>query len=194
MRPEWNAADVRTIEKALVRVLRDNLYGGEEVVLIEPFNGPRPRGAYASLAMIACRAEPHEVYDYDERDGDELWEGVKGERYCRLRLQFYNAGARQRAVDCQNLLRSTNRNFDMAPITGFGEVGEFQDITAEYLGKQEERATMTVELYANLSAEYRSNNIEIVTGDIVHDDGEAQPYRSGGDSCKLTFGPNEGKP
>lgn len=193
MRPNWNATDVKSIEKALVRVLRDNLYGGKELVLIEPFNGPRPKVSYASVMMVSCRSELHEVYDYEERDGDELWEGVKGERYCRLRIQFFNTGSRQKAVDCQNLLHSTNRNFDMAPITGFGEVGEFQDITAEYLGKLEERTTLTVELYANMSAEYLSNSIEVVKGDIVHDGGRPQPYQAGGDSCKLTFGRNEGK-
>lgn len=187
MREDWNATDVKSVEKALVRVLRDNLYGGEELVLIEPFNGPRPKVGYASVMMISCRSEQHEVYEYEERDNDELWEGVKGERYCRVRLQFFNTGSRQKAVDCQNLLRSTNRNFDMAPITGFGEVGEFQDITMEYLGKQEERTTMTVELYANMSAEYLSNNIEVVKGDIIHGGKEPLPYRTDSDACKLTF-------
>lgn len=182
-----NATNVKAVEKALVRVLRDNLYGGEELVLIEPFNGPRPKVSYASVMMVSARAEPHEVYEYETRNDDKYWEALKGERYCKLRVQFFNTGSRQKAVDCQNLLRSTNRNFDMAPITGFGDIGEFQDVTTEYLGKQEERTVMDVELYANMSAEYLSNNIEVVKGDIIRDGTESLPYRTDNDTCKLTF-------
>ena len=188
-----NATNVKAVEKALVRVLRDNLFGGEELVLIEPFNGPRPKVAYASVMMVSASPEQHEVYDYETKENDEYWESVKGERYCKLRIQFFNTGARQKAVDCQNLLRSTNRNFDMAPITGLGWIGDFQSVTTEYLGKQEERAVMDVEVYANMSAEYLSNNIEVVKGDIVHDETEAHPYRTDSDACKVTFGSNKGK-
>lgn len=171
-----NSTNVKEVEKALVRVLRDNLYGGKELVVIEPFNGPRPKDPYASVMMVACRAEQHEEYEYETKDDDEFWEAVKGERYCKLRIQFFNTGSRQKAVDCQNLLRSTNRLFDMAPITGFGEIGEFQGGTREMLGKQEEWTYLDVELYANMSAEYLSNSIETVIGDIARDGKEPLPY------------------
>jgi hypothetical protein len=190
---DQNATTIREVEKTFMRILRDNLYDGEELVVVEPFNGSRPKKPYASVMTVFVHAEPHEVYGYEERDNDELWEAVKGERYCRLRIQFFNTGSRQKAVDCQNLLRSSNRNFDMAAIMGLGQVGDVQTLTTEYLGKQEERAYMDVEFYANMSAEYLSNNIEIVKGDIVRDGKEALPYITGGDSCKATFGPNKGK-
>ena len=182
-----NVTNVKAVEKALVRVLRDNLYGGEELVLIEPFNGPRPKVGYASVMMVSASPEQHEVYEYETKDNDEYWEAVRGERYCKLRIQFFNTGSRQKAVDCQNLLRSNNRNFDMAPITGLGNVGEFQDATIEYLGKQEERTVMDVEVYANMSAEYLSNNIEVVRGDIIRDGNEPLPYRTDSDACRMTF-------
>lgn len=179
-----NATDVRSVEKALVRVLRDNLYGGEELVVIEPFNGPRPKGPYASLLLTACKPEAHEVFEYEDRGDDELRETVKGERYCTARISFYNSTSRQKAADCQNLLRSSNRNFDLTPITGFGEIGEFENATAEILGRQEERAVLAVEFYANLSAAYLSNNIEAVKGNIVHEGATPHPYAGGGDSCR----------
>lgn len=175
-----NAADIRTIEKTLARVIRDGLFGGEELVVIEPFNGPRPKGAYASLSVTACKPEPHEIHEYDERDDDELWETARGERYCSARISFFNYAARRLAADCQNLLRSTNRNFDLAPITGFGEIGGFEDKTAEAFGKQEERAVLTVEFYANLSGEYLSNSIGTVKGNIVRDGAARHPYAAGG--------------
>lgn len=176
----FNAADIRTIEKTLARVIRDGLFGGEELVVIEPFNGPRPKGSYASLSVTACKPESHEIYEYDERGDDELWETVKGERYCSARVSFFNYAARRMAADCQNLLRSTNRNFDLAPITGFGEIGDFEDKTIEAFGKQEERAVLTVEFYANLSGGHLSNNIENVKGNIVRDGATKHPYVAGG--------------
>jgi hypothetical protein len=182
-----NATNVKAVEKALVRVLRDNLYNGEELVLIEPFNGPRPKVSYASLMMVSASPEQHEVYEYETKENDEYWESLKGERYCKLRIQFFNTGAGQKAVDCQNLLRSTNRNFDMAPITGFGEIGTAEVFSTNYLGKDEVRAKVDIELYANMSAEYLSNNVEVVKGDIVRDGKEPLPYRTDSDACKLTF-------
>lgn len=188
-----NATTIREIEKTFASVLRENLYGGEELVVIEPFHGSRPAKPHASIMLVWAHAEPHEVYEYEDRDDGEFWEGVKGERFCRMRIQFFDTGARQKAIDCQNLLRSSNRNFDIVAITGFGGIGDVQEFSTEYLGKQEERAYLDVEFYANLSAEYKSNWIEKVRGDIVHDGTNPQPYDTGGDSCKLTFGSNKGK-
>ena len=188
-----NATTIAEIEKTFMRVLRDNLYGGEDLVLIEPFNGSRPEKPYASLMTVSVHAEPHEVYGYEERDNGEFWETVRCERYCRLRIQFFNTGSRRQAVDCQNLLLSGNRNFDMAAIMGLCHVGDVQTLTSDYLGKQEERSYLDVEFYANMSAAYLSHTIERVTGDIVRDGKEALPYETGGGSCQLTFGPNKGK-
>lgn len=179
------------IEDVVAKLIRDKMYGGKNQVVIEPFNGTRPIGSYASVNFLYAYPEQSEVYEYEDRD-DELWEILRGERYCRLRIIFVNAGAMQKAIECQNLFRSTNREFDLAPITGFGGIGKVEDAGKYFAAKNEERAVFTVDVYANMSAEYLSNNIEIVKGDIVRD-GEALPYNLGGDSCKATFGPNRGK-
>ena len=134
-------------------------------MVIEPFNGTRPIGPYASVHFIEARPYQHEVYDYEERDG-EYHESLRGERYCRVRLMFFTAGAMRTAIDCQNRLRSTNRLFDMAPITGFGEIGQVQDISGVFGAKFEDRAVFLVELYANMSAAYPSTWIRNVPGDI----------------------------
>lgn len=174
----------------MVRILRDDLFGGEEKVLIEPYNGPRPKGRYASLLMKSVEPDQHEVYRFTEKRSDGRYiETVRGTKYCFIRIQFYNSGARQLAVDCQNLLRSHNRNFDLAPITGFGMVGEYTDISTEYMGRVEERVTMDVEVYALMSAEYDVGEIQFVKGLIVRD-GDPGEYRAGGDACRLTFGKN----
>jgi hypothetical protein len=164
-----NNTDVTQIEDALAKVLRENLYEGRQQVVIEPFNGTRPIGAYASVHFIDARPYQHEVYDYEEKDG-EYREILRGERYCRVRLMFFNAGAMQTAIGCQNLLRSMNRTFDLAPIAGFGEIGEVQDISGVFGAKFEERAVFSLELYANMSAEYPFNWIRNVPGTVNGDD------------------------
>lgn len=179
-----NSTDVKAVEKAMVRVLRDNLYGGEELVLIEPFNGPRPKVSYAAVMMVSTRPEQHEVFDYEDNGDGGLTEYLRGERYCKMRIQFFNTGARQKAVDCQNLLRSSNRNFDLTPITGFGEIGEYQDVTTEYLGKLEERTVLDVWLYANMSAAYEIGKVTKVKGDILLDGERVVEYAVDGENYR----------
>lgn len=175
MPPDPDAADAAQIEELFAAVLRDNLYDGLEQVVIEPYNGPRPSGPYASVRLVDARPEQHEVFDYDDRD-DGYHEALRGEHYCRARLTFFNAGAMRLAVACQNLLRSTNRLFDLTPFVGFGAVGEAEDASETVDAKTEERAVLAVEFYANLAAEYPSNSIAAVRGDIVREGGEPLPY------------------
>lgn len=197
------ATTLADIEKRFAVCLRDNLFDGREQVVIEPFNGPRPKGCYASVQVASVNTQQHEVRDYvlDDVEADDIDAGmmepaflevVKGEKYIRLRLQFFNSGARQKAVDAQNLLKSSNRNFDIMPVSGISHVGDVNDITTEYMGKIEERAYIDVEIYALLSAEYEVTNIERAGGDIISDAGKHE-YRLGGDACKLTFGHNLNK-
>lgn len=174
-----NATDEAQIEDALVRILRENLYEGREQVVIEPFNGPRPTGSYAAVHFIYAEPYQGEVFDYEEKEDGDYYESLRGERYCRVRLTFFNTGAMQKAIDCQNLLRSTNRLFDMAPITGFGAIGEAIDVSGLFRAKTEERAVFTVEVYANMSAEYKSNSIGRVYGNINRDGDEPLPYLIG---------------
>ena len=174
-----NATDAAQIEDALVKVLKENLYDGQEQVIIEPYNGPRPIGPYAAVHFINANPDQNEVFEYEEKEDGEYYESLRGERYCRVRLMFFNTGAMQKAIDCQNLLRSTNRLFDMAPITGFGAIGEVMDISQLFRAKIEERTVFIVEVYANMSAEYKSNYIGRVYGDIDRDGTEPSPYLIG---------------
>lgn len=171
-----NAATVDDIKKAFMRLIRDNMFEKKELVLIEPVNGPRPDVLHATVHFIAARPLQNEVYDYEwDEPTDEYTEFLRGERYCKVRVTFFGRGAEQKAVDCQNLLRSNIALFGIAPITGFGSVGEVQDVTTGYTAMQEERATFIVELYANLSAKFAAQYIDAIEGDIVHE-GVPYPY------------------
>lgn len=169
-----NAATLDQIKNVLMRIVRDNLFGGRELALIEPVNGPRPGEPHAAIGFLSAKAEPHEVYQYDDRE-DGFFEELRGERRCRFRITFFGRGAETKAIECQNLFQSTNRLFDFAPIAGFGEAGEVQDASTEYLGHYEERAFLNIELYANIAAEYPAGWIRNVHGDIVRD-GLPDPY------------------
>lgn len=171
-----NATTVKDVSKAFMRLIRDNMFGGKELALIEPLNGPRPGVLHCTIGFIRARSLQNEVYDYEwDEAEDENIEYLRGERYCQYRVTFFGVGAYQKAVDCQNLLRSNIGTFGIAPITGFGGVGEVQQATTEYLGHQEERAFFNIEVYANLSAAYAASYIETVQGDIVRE-GEPYPY------------------
>jgi hypothetical protein len=177
-----NATDIQGIKLAFVRFVRDHIFGGEELALLEPFNGQRPAKTYCAIRFISANPEMHEVYDYDwNYETDRPDQFLRGERYCKIRVTFFGVGANQLAVDTQNLFRSYHAQFSIMPITGFGFVGEVQDVTTENMAWQEERATFLVEVYANLSAKYEANNIENMPGDINRD-----PVSLGGaDACKL---------
>lgn len=84
-----DATTAAEIERRIACCLRDNLYGGKEKVVIEPFNGPRPAAPYASVHLSNIRAMEHDEYAFmtDEEDGQYI-EVLAGEKYIRFRLQF----------------------------------------------------------------------------------------------------------
>jgi hypothetical protein len=104
-----------------------------------------------------------------ERDG-ELFQALRGEHYCRARINFFGEGADQRAIDCRNLLRSTaGPTAALDRLIGYGGIGEVQEDNTRYLGVQEDRAFFNLEFYANLGAEYPVEPIKNVYGEINGD-------------------------
>lgn len=165
-------SNVGLIKTLFVRLLRDNLFGGEELALLEPVNGPRPGKTHASIRFLSVEAQQHEITNYHgpAKPGDpDFSQKIKGEKYCKVRLTFFGVGAFQKAVEAQNLFRSSQRQFDMFAYIGFGHVGEVSDIPEEYLGRIEERATMVIEFYALIPATYNADYVETVSGEIIRE-------------------------
>lgn len=172
-----NATTVKNVSKAFMRLVRDNMFAGQELALIEPLNGPRPGVLHCTIGFIRARPFQHPIKRWEKR-GDDLFEVIRGTRYCQYRVTFFGAGAYQKAVDCQNWMKSVvGAEFTLSPIVGFGQIQEVQQATTEYLGRQEERAFFNVDLYAKFSAEFKWDNIEQVVGDVLRDGDEAIPIQ-----------------
>lgn len=171
-----NASTVKEVSKALMRLIRDNMFEGRELALIEPLNGPRPDVTHCTIAFIRARPFQHPIKRWEKR-GDALFEVIRGTRYCQYRVTFFGVGAYQMAVDCQNWAKSVlGVEFTLSPIVGFGQLGEVQSATTRYLGIQEERAFFNMDVYAKFSAEYEWQQVEHVVGDILRDGDEAIPF------------------
>lgn len=169
------STSIADISKALAVLLRDNLFDGRELALIEPVNGPRPAYTYCSIGYIRALQFEREVKKFDIRD-NVLYERLRGTRYLRYRLTFRGVGAYQLSIDCQNLLNSTfGDQWSISPIAGFGKIWESQEITTEVLGIQEEAAFFNLDLYAKLSAEYPWYNTDVVVGSIYRDGVDVVP-------------------
>lgn len=175
-----NATTVKDASKAFMRLIRDNMFGGQELALIEPLNGPRPGVLHCTIGFIRARPFQYPIKRFEQRD-DGYYEVIKGTRYCTYRVTFYGVGAYQKSVDCQNWLNSELGSMHtLAPIVAFGQIQEAQEVTQEYLGRQEERSTFLVDVYAKFSVEYLWMPIERVEGTIFRngsdDDDDAIPF------------------
>ncbi len=151
------ATDILSISKAFVRLIRDNIFGGEELALIEPFNAPRPPKTHCTVKFLRAQMHQYPVKEWKNspQGNGELVETIRGTRYCTYRVMFFGTGANQKAVECQNWMRSTlGAEFTLAVITGFGQIGEVQDATTENMAYQEERAFFNVDLYAKFSQSF----------------------------------------
>lgn len=161
-----DATDIEGVSQVLMQLIRDNMFNGQELALIEPFNGPRPSVLYCSIGFVRARPYQHTIKRYETRQ-DGYYEILRGERFCQYRIRFFGKGAYQKAIDCQNWMKSIlGAEFILAPITGFGAIGEVQETTTEYLGVQEERAFFNVDLYAKFSAEWKWTDIVHVLGNV----------------------------
>ncbi len=159
------ATDILSISKAFVRLIRDNIFNGEELALIEPFNGPRPAKTHCTIKFLRAQMHQYPVKYWWKKQDDEsvLIERIRGTRYCTYRVMFFGTGANQKAVECQNWMRSTlGAEFTLAVITGFGQIGEVQDATTENMAYQEERAFFNVDLYAKFSQSFEWVDTEVV--------------------------------
>lgn len=173
---DGNASTVMDVSKAFMRLIRDNVFEGKELALIEPLNGPRPGVLYCTIGFIRARPFQHPIKRWEQR-GDKLYEVIRGTRYCQYRVSFFGVGAYQKAVDCQNWMKSViGAEFTLAPIIGFGQLHEVQEATTRYLGRQEERAFFNVDLYAKFSSEYPWFPIERVVGSIYRDGVDEIPF------------------
>lgn len=162
-----NATTIKGVGNALLRLIRDNIFGGLELALLEPLDGPRPDAPHCTIAFVQARPHQRPIRRYEQRD-DGLYEIIRGTRYCRYRITFFGDDAYQKAIDCQNRIMSAlGAEFMLAPIAGFGQLHEVREATAEYLGRQEERAFFDIDLYAKFSAEYPWHPIGRVVGEAL---------------------------
>lgn len=170
-----NPTSIDGISAALMRLVRENMFGGQELALIEPFQGPRPKYMYCSIGFQNARPMQRFVERWDKR-GNDIYQILRGTRYCSYRLTFIGVGAYQKAVECQNWIKSVQgAEFTLAPVIGFGRVGEAQNITTENLAYQEERAFFNLDMYAKFSFELKWDEIDRVTGEFNRD-GDDIPF------------------
>lgn len=174
--PESNAITPEEVNDVFARVLRENIYDGEDLALIEPYNGPRPRSAYTTVYLIIAEPEEKEVYEFEDRP-EGFTETMRGTSWCRVRLQFFGEGAFATAIRAKNVLNSNNRLFDLIRATGYGSIGTVQDNSYPYQGRTEERAFFNVDFYANFAAEFLSNYIRRVKGSIKRNGEDNVSYK-----------------
>ncbi len=163
------ATDILSISKAFVRLIRDNIFEGEELALIEPFNGPRPPKTHCTIKFIRAKMFQHPIKEWikDPSGNRQIFELMRGTRYCTYRVMFFGTGANQKSVECQNWMKSTlGAEFTLSQISGFGQIGEVQDATTENLAYQEERSFFNVELYAKFSQAFDWMEVEKVTVNV----------------------------
>lgn len=171
-----NAITPSEVEDVFARILRESIFDGQDLALIEPYNGPRPQVAYATVLLIVAEPELNEVYRFEDRP-EGFTETLRGTCWCRVRLQFYGEGAFATAIRAKNVLNSNNRLFDLIRAAGYGGVGGVQSIPQPHQGRIEERAYLNVDFYANFAAEFLSNYIRRVEGNINRDGENKVPYR-----------------
>ena len=171
-----NAITPEEVEDVFARVLRENVYGGRDLALIEPYNGPRPQSAYATVHLIVAEPERNEVYEFEDRP-EGFTETMRGTSWCQVRLQFFGESAFATAIKAKNVLNSNNRLFDLIRATGYGSIGEVKENSFPYQGRIEDRAYFNVDFYANFAAEFLSNYIRRVKGTIKRDDKDNVPYK-----------------
>jgi hypothetical protein len=170
------ATSVMDVSKALMRLIRDNMFQGRELALIEPLNGPRPKTLYCSIGFVRGTPFQYPIKTWEKRNGD-IYERILGTRYCQYRVTFFGDGSCRKAVDCQNWINSAlGTQYILGPIAGFGKLGAIQEDITKYLGRQEERAFFNIELYANFSSEFKWMEVEHVAGDILRDGEESIPF------------------
>lgn len=166
------ATNTKAIEDAFAGIVRGTGYNGADMVLIEPYNGPRPLQAYATVHLVTVESQDHAIKQYETRPDGSFAEVVKATSWCRVILQFFGGDAMAKAVKVRTALFSQARLWDLFPTMGMGGIGEIQDISGSYQAKVEQRARFTVDFYADLSAEYDALYIAKVKGDIAVDGGD----------------------
>lgn len=164
---------IEDVSTALARIIRDHVFNGEELALIEPFNGPRPNVTHATVHFIGARPFQHPI-KRKEKIGDRWYEVILGIRECRYRIGLIGLGSRILSVKLQNFLKSTlGAEYLMAPILGFGQIHETNSEDIHYLGREEERSFFNIDLRAKMSDTYTAIQVAQVNVGIdpnINDD------------------------
>lgn len=161
-----SATTTTEIEDVFASVLRDTVYGGKDLVLIEPYDGPRPREAYATIHLVSAQGHDHEITEEEPVGFGSIEEVIGGESWCRVIVQFFGGDAFKTAIAARNRMKSSNRLFDLLRHFGMGTIGEAQDFSGPHWGKYENRARFTVDFYALLAGEDVVASVRQVQGSI----------------------------
>lgn len=175
MESELNTTTTGEIEDVFARVLRDAIYRGRDLVLIEPYNGPRPDEAHATIHLVCGQSQEHIARTVTRQKDGKLIEEIHGTSWCRMIIQFFGGDAFKTAVRARNALLAQDRLFDVLKTIGFGTFGEASAIPTAFQAKTEGRARFHVDFYANLSDRFEANEIEEVGGNILAD-GRPVPF------------------
>lgn len=161
----YTSTTVQEIKEIFSRVIRKTVFGGKDLVLMEPFTGQIPHETYATVRLMTSKPAAHEIKEYQE--GADLFRvRQKGTSWCTAKIQVFGGDAFTLATSIQNAFLAPVRLFDLLPKIGLGEIGVVQDASESNQEDIKERAFFEVSFYANISSMQNTSYITNVNGAI----------------------------
>ncbi len=173
MSTNYTAVGIAELEAIFAALVAKTGFNNEDLALIEPYNGPRPDQAYATIRLASCQSLDHPAATYEQEENGEYKQRFKGTSWCRIEIRFFGDNAFAKAVVVREAFFAQERLFDLLPKVGLGEVGEVEDCSEVYQGQTERRARFHVDFYANLASERDALSISRVKANLQADSGTA---------------------